>query len=550
MFALFIIIGSLTFLSAGYRFATDLRLRKQILTGRATAAELVASLHLESLDEFEELWKREPTLFTRVLGFMGREEFSFSPRRIRNYRLNNLRARVQSIPVHLSALTLLVVAMFANHESVIGWLALLAALFIELLRWALPQALERLQWSGGSETTTEADIADAEPVSVDTEYSQESLPPIVDDTSTTGAAPEDDEPDEPEPDESCETQLPISDSVPESEAEDTERSEPDCEVSVETESPQSEAASDSSAPETVEAPDVNSVDATTETQSIVNEPELTRNRVYRTCVLLSAAWRPVAAVVHASLRRAGQRDAQLLSDRDSDGPVTLDAGGVLLEVELCSAPLDRATIEFAAAQSFDWPEAAEAVADHAAYIVFTARAADDTSRAAIVRLHHRVHLALTEFAPVVAALWPDAGRLVPADDLAGLAATAAENDSPTHTCITLRTFPPEGDMDAYVCDTVGLHGFGLPDLEIVTAEEPDERVSAALYELSGRFFAEGCDVSDGARVELSDGTSWLASWGQARFAPGRAVIEMQRIEVEAPPAANEAHAATPENDGD
>ncbi|MCZ6816551.1 MAG: hypothetical protein O7F76_07590, partial [Planctomycetota bacterium] len=88
----------------------------------------------------------------------------------------------------------------------------------------------------------------------------------------------------------------------------------------------------------------------------------------------------------------------------------------------------------------------------------------------------------------------------------------------------------DGDTSTFVCDTVGLHGFGLPDVEIVTEDEPDEGVSAALAELSGRFFVAGCDVAEGGRVAISDGSTWLASRGKARFAPSRAVIELRRVD--------------------
>lgn len=563
---LFIIIGSLTFLSAGYRFATDLLLRKQMLSGRATAAELVASLHLESGVEFDALIEREPTLFTRVLGFMGREEFSFSLRRVRKYRKNNLQARIQSIPVHLSVLTLLVVAMFANHTEVIGWLALMAALFIELLRWALPPALERSRRAGGPAMTADVGFEVTSTESVEAEPSRKGDADATVEIVGTGAVTVHEGALGLESAASPGVQDSVGELLPEAEAAVAQKEEPDETNAARMGPPAQEAIADTGAAEIGRAESdqglVNvahqedetalpnpliaettptefknddvietcSEGADADLQPVAEATEHERARVFRTCVLLSTEWRPAAVAVHASLRRAGQRNAQLIPDRQSDEPVTLDVGGTLLEVVLFPAPLDRATIEFAAAQSFDWPEAAEAVSGHQAHIVITTRAFEETDRAEIVRIHHRAQAALSEFAQVQAAFWPDAGRLVPTHELSALATAAAGTDSPIATCITLRTFPPEGDRSLFVCDTVGLHGFELPDVEIVLEHEPDEVVSAALQEISGRFFVVGCDVGDGERVAMLDGSIWRASRGSARFAPSRAVIELRQAD--------------------
>ncbi|MCZ6816068.1 MAG: hypothetical protein O7F76_05130, partial [Planctomycetota bacterium] len=364
----------------------------------------------------------------------------------------------------------------------------------------------------------------------------------------------DPEPDEPDGTDSSVAESPRVEATAEAGAEEIEWTEPEPdlvddaqhEIEVAVSGPSiSEAAR--TEPESVGLIETDTDDAATEAQP-ATEPE--RARVFRTCVLLSTEWRPATVVVHASLRRAGQRNAQLIPGRESDEPVMLDVGGTLLEVVLCPAPLDQATIEFAAAQSFDWPEAEAEVAGHVAHIIFTTRAFEETDRAEIVRIHHRAQAALTEFARVQAALWPDAGRLVPADDLARLAAEVAETASPIGTCITLRTFPPEGDASTFVCDTVGLHGFGLPDVEIVSEDEPDEGVSAALSELSGRIFVAGCDAAEGGPVALSDGSTWLASRGNARFAPSRAVIELRRVDGSEDRTTESDEGTPPEDTGD
>ena len=85
----------------------------------------------------------------------------------------------------------------------------------------------------------------------------------------------------------------------------------------------------------------------------------------------------------------------------------------------------------------------------------------------------------------------------------------------------------------YVSDSVGLHAFGLPDVQIATETEPDETVSVALYRLVERFFCKGCEEQDGSEIDLADGGRWRVTRCRAVFPPDREVIELAPVKTAA-----------------
>ena len=198
------------------------------------------------------------------------------------------------------------------------------------------------------------------------------------------------------------------------------------------------------------------------------------------------------------------------------------------------------SLDYATRQTWDWPEAAESVGGHVAHVVVTTRAAANTSPALIVRLHHLAHAALSEFAPVLAVLWPEAGRLVPAASLADLCSRLDDPDALTSSCVNYRVFPLEGsDAGWFVADSVGLHAFGLPDVQVVTEGQPGEAVSAVVYELAGRFFSQGCSVKENDLLTVADGDQWQATRARARFGPDRDVLDVSAVPGDAPQGASD-----------
>jgi hypothetical protein len=252
---------------------------------------------------------------------------------------------------------------------------------------------------------------------------------------------------------------------------------------------------------------------------------------FTTSALLRKAWEPSADVFLASLRRGGLREAELAEKPADAGPIRLRVGSITLELISEAKPMPAAEIDYAAAQSWEWPDALTAVTSHEAHVLLTTRTTMDTPRAEVVQLHRQAQAALAEFAPVVAVMWRAAGRLVPISPSGDNAPEACPDEAPTTWCVNFRMFPPsEAKPNQYVSDSVGLHAFGLPDIQIATASEPDEAVSTVLYDLAVRFFAAGCEVADGCEMDFTGLGRWRATRCRAVFEPEREVIELARVE--------------------
>jgi len=233
----------------------------------------------------------------------------------------------------------------------------------------------------------------------------------------------------------------------------------------------------------------------------------------------------VAEVFVASLRRGGERAAELVEGGSGGNAILVRIGVVDLRVESRPGAVSHALLEYAARQSWDWPEAREAVAGHAGYVVLTSEAQAEAAPADVVRLHHQAHAALAEFAPMIAALWPGGGILSPPSALQGLRDLAGGDPSLLTSFVSFRTFPPEEwDGPEFVSDTAGLHAIGLPDYEVATELAPDDRTSAVLYEIAGRAFASPETAGAESAIDLGELGRWRLERGRSRFPPDRDVL--------------------------
>lgn len=250
-------------------------------------------------------------------------------------------------------------------------------------------------------------------------------------------------------------------------------------------------------------------------------------RAYATCVLLASACEVAAEVFFASLRRGGLREAELMPIPDGGKTVRVRAAGIVLELVSEARKVGQAEIAYAASQSWDWPDAAAVAAKHAAFVAVTTKSPEKAERGEIVRLHRRAQAALAEFAPVLAVLWPGAGRLMPVASPAPPAEDDSPESAPTASCVSFRMFPPaEGEAGPFVSDSVGLHAFGLPDVQICGDREPDDAVSAVLYQVVDRIFTEGCEIKGDAVFDLGEFGVWRAARARSKFEPDREVIEL------------------------
>lgn len=260
-----------------------------------------------------------------------------------------------------------------------------------------------------------------------------------------------------------------------------------------------------------------------------------------TVALLREAHQVTGDVFVASVRRSGRRDAQLTS---AGTTATWQAriGEFTIEGMSQRSAWDGAALAEAAAQTFDWPDALQACREHAGHVRLVTRAPAGASRTELVAVHRLAHAAIAEFAPVCGVLWEGARLLRPV--ARGTAQGASREDTVRHmprgqesareavhdameTCINFRVTPLEGsEPQAVASDTVGLHAFGLPDLEIVTPGEPDERIARVLYHLAEEFFARGCDWQDGDERTIGSYGRWRCERRRSTLAPGREILAL------------------------
>ncbi|MFQ5501289.1 MAG: DUF4261 domain-containing protein, partial [Phycisphaerae bacterium] len=147
----------------------------------------------------------------------------------------------------------------------------------------------------------------------------------------------------------------------------------------------------------------------------------------------------------------------------------------------------------------------------------------------IIRLHHRAHAALAEFAPALAAIWPTAGRVVPAAELESLRSQANDASEPmAKTCTRLRTFDLDGPAAGMVlCDTLGMIALGLPDIQLVVEKgADDDAIQQIVRDLADRFIESGRDLENGSEIILGDDQTWRVTHTRSAFSPDREVIQI------------------------
>lgn len=441
--------------------------------------------------------------------------------------------------VHLVALVLLGIAWGAEHTTTAGWVALGAGAAVELVdRWlwlfsrrvrggAMAPALVQTAAAPAGASRVRLDEPRAEGVEVPAVLStEESIPPIAPDVEAEGgdaesAAAEEDDPAVPEP--APPEGPPINevsgdDEKPAQGSEETEPVEAVTGVPDESQAVDEPALSENGTPAELTA--IAPPEAPADT--------LPRSPSISTIVLLRTKCDVAPSVFFASLRRSGQRNALLVEAPDAVGETWIQAGRVVLKLRSEIGPCDPLVLEESLAATTDWPEAASITADHEAHVVLMSDYADATPRDEVIRLLHRAHAALAEFAPVVAVVWAEAGRLVRADDLANLSDRASDMEDPmAETCVQFRVFALSEPNDGlFLSDCVGLHALGLPDIQLITAGKPGEAVIETLHGLAERFLITGCDLADGSAFDMGDGEAWRVTHARGAFPPDREVIQV------------------------
>ena len=147
-------------------------------------------------------------------------------------------------------------------------------------------------------------------------------------------------------------------------------------------------------------------------------------------------------------------------------------------------------------QTWDWEGAEAAVARADAGVLVTELLVAGWSPQDRVNALTRVVAALTSWSPPVAVSWPHSQKVsdpetLAADDVGGI--------------VNVRFFTVAGDDEAMVLDTLGLHVFGLPDLQCHFRDRDPGEIAGLLYATALYVFDSGDVIADGNTISGPQG---------------------------------------------
>ncbi len=215
-----------------------------------------------------------------------------------------------------------------------------------------------------------------------------------------------------------------------------------------------------------------------------------------------------------------QADSLTVAYRDPDSNGQVDgAPAPLITVVLPSSPLGVAGKQRPdPGQTWDWPEAEQAVARAGAGVIVTELLVAGWSAQDRVNAVTRVVAALVAHSKPALVWWPHSQKVsepetVVADEVDGV--------------LNVRFFTVAGDDDAIVLDTLGLHVFGLPDLQCHFRDREPGEIAGLLYATALYLFDSGDVIGDGNTISgPADGERFVCRRESALLAPTRRVLDV------------------------
>ena len=215
-----------------------------------------------------------------------------------------------------------------------------------------------------------------------------------------------------------------------------------------------------------------------------------------------------------------QQDSLTVPYRNPTGNGQVAAGPApLVTVVMPSSPLGESGKQRPdVRQTWDWAGAEAAVARANAGVLVTELLVAGWSPQDRVTALSRVVDALARWSPPVAVWWPhsqkvsDPATLAP-DDLAGI--------------VNVRFFTVAGDDEAMVLDTLGLHVFGLPDLQCHFRGRDPGEIAGLLYGTALYVFDSGDVIADGNTISGPDGEGrYVCRRERSLLEPSRLVLDV------------------------
>ena len=168
-------------------------------------------------------------------------------------------------------------------------------------------------------------------------------------------------------------------------------------------------------------------------------------------------------------------------------------------------------------QTWDWPGADEALDRCRTGVLVSEMFADGFDVEERVSALNAVLRVLTRSTHPVLISWPLSQRVVDperdVDDLGGV--------------INIRLFTVAGDESALVMDSLGLHIFGLPDVQCHFRDREPAEIAALLHSTATYLFEAGDVIADGNTISSLDGVhAYVCRRERALVAPARMVLDV------------------------
>ncbi len=220
----------------------------------------------------------------------------------------------------------------------------------------------------------------------------------------------------------------------------------------------------------------------------------------------------LAALREISAEAEAQNESIVVPHVGTDRPV--DQPPLLTAVLNASPPGSAGKSRPDVSQTWDWAEAEAVVADCRSSVVVSELMAAWSSPHDRVTGLTEVVAALVRCTKPAAISWPQSQRVC---DPAGFAAGDLDG------VLNVRLFTVANDPGALVMDTLGLHVFGLPDVQCHFRDRDPGEVAAMLFATGVYIFEAGDVIADGNTISEPD--------GQGRYVCRRepALLEPQRL---------------------
>jgi hypothetical protein len=215
-----------------------------------------------------------------------------------------------------------------------------------------------------------------------------------------------------------------------------------------------------------------------------------------------------------------QQDSLTVPYRSAAGNGQVDgAPAPLVTVVMPSSPLGESGKQRPdVRQTWDWADAEAAVARAEAGVLVTELLVAGWSAQDRVNALTRVVAALARWSPPVVVWWPHSQKVTDPE-------TLALDD--VNGIVNVRFFTVAGDDGAMVLDTLGLHVFGLPDLQCHFRDRDPGEIAALLYATALYVFDSGDVIADGNTISGLDGEGrYLCRRETSLLEPTRLVLDV------------------------